>query len=133
MISYSLIGRILRFANFLHSFILETYIAPPQDTTTQRRSQPSHDQRLEGDVKFGRGGHTDLVVLNILLFRHSSSILNYALQARASASTHFFHLLLLHEGLSSSHDNSRYYNYAVSLTALLQLLKYSFLIDLQIC
>ena len=27
---------------FIHSFILETYIAPLQDTTTQRRSQPSH-------------------------------------------------------------------------------------------
>ena|SRR6218665_576478 len=30
---------------FIHSFILETYIAPLQDTTTQRRSQPSHDLR----------------------------------------------------------------------------------------
>ena len=30
---------------FLHSFILETYIAPLQDTTTQKRSQPSHGQR----------------------------------------------------------------------------------------
>jgi len=30
---------------FIHSFILETYIAPLQDTTTQRRSQPSHGQR----------------------------------------------------------------------------------------
>src|SRR6218665_1576290 len=27
------------------SFILETYIAPLQGTTTQRRSQPSHGQR----------------------------------------------------------------------------------------
>ena len=26
--------------SFVHSFILETYIAPPQDTTTQRRSLP---------------------------------------------------------------------------------------------
>ena len=44
--------------NFIHSFILETYIAPLQDTTTQRRSQPSHGQRrsLEGVEKFGRGG-----------------------------------------------------------------------------
>jgi len=30
---------------FLHSFILETYIAPLQETTTQRRSQPSHGQK----------------------------------------------------------------------------------------
>jgi len=32
---------------FIHSFILETYIAPLQDTSrpTQRRSQPSHRQR----------------------------------------------------------------------------------------
>jgi len=29
----------------IHSFILETYIAPLQDTTTQRRSQPIHGQR----------------------------------------------------------------------------------------
>ena len=30
---------------FIHSFIPETYIAPLQDTTTQRHSQPSHGQR----------------------------------------------------------------------------------------
>src|SRR6218665_2373049 len=30
---------------FIHSFILETYIAPLQDTTTQRHSMPSHGQR----------------------------------------------------------------------------------------
>src|SRR6218665_3300314 len=30
--------------SFIHSFILETYIAPLQETTTQRRSQPSHGQ-----------------------------------------------------------------------------------------
>src|SRR6218665_309854 len=30
---------------FIHSFILETYIAPLQETTTQRCSQPSHGQR----------------------------------------------------------------------------------------
>src|SRR6218665_4029120 len=30
---------------FIHSFILETYIAPLQETTTQRRSQPSHGQK----------------------------------------------------------------------------------------
>src|SRR6218665_1405498 len=29
----------------IHSFILETYIAPLQETTTQRRSQPSHGQK----------------------------------------------------------------------------------------
>src|SRR6218665_3526686 len=28
-----------------HSFILKTYIAPLQETTTQRRSQPSHGQK----------------------------------------------------------------------------------------
>jgi len=27
----------------IHSFILETYIVPLQDTTTQRHSQPSQD------------------------------------------------------------------------------------------
>src|SRR6218665_1069936 len=44
---------------FIHSFILETYIAPLQETTTQRRSQPSHGQKegLQRDVKFGRVGH----------------------------------------------------------------------------
>src|SRR6218665_2032543 len=44
---------------FLHSFILEIYIAPLQETTTQRRSQPSHGQKegLQRDVKFGRVGH----------------------------------------------------------------------------
>jgi len=31
--------------SIIHSFILETYIAPLQDTTTQRHSQPSHGQR----------------------------------------------------------------------------------------
>src|SRR6218665_3289462 len=31
--------------SFIHSFILETYIAPLQETTTQRHSQPSHRQR----------------------------------------------------------------------------------------
>ena len=30
---------------YFHSFILETYIAPLQETTTQRRSQPSHGQK----------------------------------------------------------------------------------------
>src|SRR6218665_798341 len=30
---------------FVNSLILETFIAPLQDTTTQRRSQPSHGQR----------------------------------------------------------------------------------------
>src|SRR6218665_1041604 len=28
--------------SFTHSFILETYIEPLQETTTQRRSKPSH-------------------------------------------------------------------------------------------
>src|SRR6218665_843886 len=32
-------------AEIIHSFILETYIAPLQETTTQRRSQPSHGQK----------------------------------------------------------------------------------------
>src|SRR6218665_5996 len=31
--------------SIIHLVILETYIAPLQDTTTQRRSQPSHGQR----------------------------------------------------------------------------------------
>jgi len=29
----------------IRSFILETYIAPLQDTTTRRRPEPSHGQR----------------------------------------------------------------------------------------
>ena len=35
--------------SFIHSFILETYIAPFQETrpTTQRRSQPSHGQKKD--------------------------------------------------------------------------------------
>ena len=32
---------------FSHSFVLEAYTALLQDTTTQRRSQPSHGQRIE--------------------------------------------------------------------------------------
>jgi len=41
----------------IHSFILETYVAPLQDT--QRRSQPvtAKEERLQGNVKFGRMGH----------------------------------------------------------------------------
>src|SRR6218665_1092141 len=31
--------------SFIYSFILETYIAPLQETTTQSSSQPSHRQR----------------------------------------------------------------------------------------
>src|SRR6218665_3513130 len=31
--------------SLINSFILETYVAPLQDTTTQRRSQSSHGQR----------------------------------------------------------------------------------------
>src|SRR6218665_1839562 len=56
--------------SFIYSFILGTYIAPLQDTTTQRRSQPSHgpvtakEEGLEGDVKFGRGGHQQGTQLN---------------------------------------------------------------------
>src|SRR6218665_493157 len=34
--------------SFIHSFILEIYIAPLQDTTTQRRLQTSHGQRRVG-------------------------------------------------------------------------------------
>src|SRR6218665_2400061 len=34
-----------RIVLFIHSFILETYIAPLQEITTQRRSQPSHEQK----------------------------------------------------------------------------------------
>src|SRR6218665_1955728 len=42
----------------IHSFILETYIAPLQDTITQRRSQPSHGQRRKtcGKCKIWKGG-----------------------------------------------------------------------------
>ena len=43
--------------SFIHSFILETYIAPLQDNTTQRRSQPSHGQRRRtwGRCKIWKG------------------------------------------------------------------------------
>src|SRR6218665_936502 len=46
------------FPSFIHSFILETYIAPLQDTTTQRSSQPSHGQRRKtsGKCKIWKGG-----------------------------------------------------------------------------
>src|SRR6218665_966052 len=42
----------------LHSFILETYIAPLQEPTTQRRSQPSHGQkrRTSERCKIWKGG-----------------------------------------------------------------------------
>src|SRR6218665_671331 len=45
------------FVNF-HSFILETYIAPLQETTTQRRAQPSHGQkgRTSERCKIWKGG-----------------------------------------------------------------------------
>src|SRR6218665_2905099 len=33
------------YIDYIHSFILETYIAPLQETTTRRRSQPSHGQK----------------------------------------------------------------------------------------
>src|SRR6218665_870822 len=41
-----------------NSFILETYIAPLQETTTQRRSQPSHGQkrRTSERCKIWKGG-----------------------------------------------------------------------------
>src|SRR6218665_1744232 len=43
---------------FIHSFILETYIAPLQETTTQRCSQPSHGQkrRTSERCKIWKGG-----------------------------------------------------------------------------
>ena len=43
---------------FIHSFILETYIAPLQDTTTQRSSHPSHGQRrrTSESCKIWKGG-----------------------------------------------------------------------------
>src|SRR6218665_3103011 len=43
--------------SFIHSFILETYIAPLQETTTQRRSQPSHGQKRTSErCKIWKGG-----------------------------------------------------------------------------
>src|SRR6218665_4018783 len=43
---------------FIHSFILETYIEPLRETTTQRRSQPSHEQkrRTSERCKILKGG-----------------------------------------------------------------------------
>jgi len=54
----------LRFflCSFIRSFILKTYIAPLQETTTQRRSQPSHGQKRKTwerlSVVTGTGVHT---------------------------------------------------------------------------
>jgi len=46
--------------------ILDTYIAPLPDTTTQGRSQASHGntEGLQGDVKFGRANHHQGMPLN---------------------------------------------------------------------
>src|SRR6218665_3350219 len=46
--------------SFIHSFILEPYTAPLQDTTTQRRSQPSHGQRrtVYSQSSHGQRGRT---------------------------------------------------------------------------
>ena len=43
---------------FIHSFILDTYITPLQEATTQRRSQPSHGQkrRTSERCKIWKGG-----------------------------------------------------------------------------
>ena len=41
----ALVALVVLVVVFIHSFILETYIAPLQDTTTQRRSQPNNGQR----------------------------------------------------------------------------------------
>src|SRR6218665_1017619 len=45
-------------AIFIHSFILETYIVPLQETTTQGCSQPSHRQkrRTSERCKIWKGG-----------------------------------------------------------------------------
>src|SRR6218665_831202 len=63
--------------SFIHSFNLETYIAPLQDTTTQRRSHPrpvtAKEEGLKGDAKFGRVDHQQRTQLNgeIIPFIHS--------------------------------------------------------------
>src|SRR6218665_881285 len=45
-------------SQFIHSFVLETYIAPLQETTTQRRSQPSHGHKRKTSkrCKIWKGG-----------------------------------------------------------------------------
>src|SRR6218665_3577620 len=50
-------GKAMR-REFIHSFIHETYIALLQETTTQRRSQPSHGQkrRTSERCKIWKGG-----------------------------------------------------------------------------
>src|SRR6218665_883984 len=53
----------------IHSFILETYIAPLQDTyyseALPAQSRPKNKEHgLKGDVKFGRGGHQQGMQLN---------------------------------------------------------------------
>jgi len=54
------------FIFFIRSFILESYIAPLKDTTTQRRSQPRHGhlRRTSGRCKIWKGGHCQGMQLN---------------------------------------------------------------------
>src|SRR6218665_3184833 len=49
---------LLTYCIFIHSFILETCIAPLPETTTQRRSQPSHGRkrRTSERCKIWKGG-----------------------------------------------------------------------------
>src|SRR6218665_2976140 len=54
--SFSITLSVSSKVSFIHSFIHETFIVPLQDTTTQRRSQPSHGQRrriLPNKLVFG--------------------------------------------------------------------------------
>src|SRR6218665_2922868 len=55
--------------SFIHSFILETYIAPLQESTTQRRSQPSHGQRRRTSSNIFHTSKT----LEIIFFKFSKA------------------------------------------------------------
>ena len=47
-------------ASFIHSIVMETYIAPLKETTTQKRSQPSHGQRRTWErCKIWMGGPSE--------------------------------------------------------------------------
>src|SRR6218665_3803706 len=60
---------------FIHSFVLETYIEPLQETTTQRCSQPSHGQRRRTSERFKirKGGHSARNAAHIIPFDGSTT------------------------------------------------------------
>src|SRR6218665_1036069 len=51
----------------IHSFILETYIEPLQETTTQRRSQPSHTRLWNTEIHDCGSNINDLCLRMLVL------------------------------------------------------------------